>query len=207
MILENQIQLLEWRIPYPKSLKPQCIFLTAFKEYVGSNSGHGSVRRWLYLSYLLIDIFLGWFPFLFYSPTWVGEIYLRYSSPQSAPNSGDTLGEMGRIGSLSLVVFSVVQFTGSILLPWVVRSPADEKPGFTPRPPTSIAPIITPLIETLNKIKPDLITAWMFSHLIFAAAMLLAPLVQSLHFATILVAICGVYVHTFPFHHRSSFRS
>ncbi|MCJ1354642.1 MAG: hypothetical protein MMC33_004631 [Icmadophila ericetorum] len=135
---------------------------------------------------------IGWFPFLFYSPTWVGEIYLRYSSPQSAPNSGDTLGEMGRIGSLSLVVFSVVQFTGSILLPWVVRSPADEKPGFTPRPPTSIAPIITPLIETLNKIKPDLITAWMFSHLIFAAAMLLAPLVQSLHFATILVAICGV---------------
>ena len=134
---------------------------------------------------------LGWFPFLFYGPTWVGETYMRYSAPEHVKYSTDTLGEIGRIGSLSLVVFSIITFAGSVLLPLLVDSPEDEKSGFTPRPPPSIAP----LIKTLNQYRPDLLTAWMLSHLIFAGAMFLAPFVQSLHFATILVSICGMYVH------------
>ncbi|MCJ1232899.1 hypothetical protein MMC14_000853 [Varicellaria rhodocarpa] len=131
---------------------------------------------------------IGWFPFLFYGPTWVGETYMRYSAPEHVKQSTDTLGEIGRIGSLSLVVFSIVTFAGSVLLPLLVESPEDEKAGFTPRPPPSVAP----LIKILNKYRPDLLTAWMLSHLIFASAMFLAPFVQSLHFATILVSVCGI---------------
>ncbi|MCJ1252649.1 hypothetical protein MMC24_000455 [Lignoscripta atroalba] len=131
---------------------------------------------------------IGWFPFLFYSTTWVGEIFMRYSSRQPAQQSSDRLGDMGRVGSLSLVVFSIITFAGSVLLPWVVRSPEEEKLDFTPRPPPSIAQ----LVMTMNKYKPDLLTAWMLSHLIFAGAMSLAPFVRSLRFATILVSICGI---------------
>ena len=138
---------------------------------------------------------LGWFPFLFYSTTWVGEIFMRYSSRQPAQQSSDRLGDMGRVGSLSLVVFSIITFAGSVLLPWVVRSPEEEKLDFTPRPPPSIAQ----LVMTMNKYKPDLLTAWMLSHLIFAGAMSLAPFVRSLRFATILVSICGMYVSQAPF--------
>ena len=130
----------------------------------------------------------GWFPFLFYSTTWVGETYFRYSAPHSAKESSDTLGDIGRVGSLSLVVFSIITFAGSVALPWIVKSPEDEKRGFTPRPPPSIAPLVT----TLQKFKPDLLTAWMYGHLIFAGAMSLAPFVRSLRFATILVSICGM---------------
>ncbi|MCJ1300362.1 hypothetical protein MMC08_003159, partial [Hypocenomyce scalaris] len=43
-----------------------------------------------------------WFPFLFYSTTWVGETYFRYDAPKTAQESPDTLGDIGRIGSLSL---------------------------------------------------------------------------------------------------------
>ena len=136
------------------------------------------------------DYLSGWFPFLFYSTTWVGEIWMRYSGPLAAQNSTDTLGDIGRIGSLSLVVFSVITFAGSILLPWVVKSPEDEKPGFTPRPPPSIAL----LVRFVNQYKPDLLTAWMLGHLIFAGAMSLAPFVSSVRFATLLVSICGMYV-------------
>jgi solute carrier family 45 protein 1/2/4 len=54
---------------------------------------------------------IGWFPFLFYSSTWVGETYFRYDAPHDPKDSGDALGDVGRIGSMALVVFSSVTFT------------------------------------------------------------------------------------------------
>lgn len=91
-------------------------------------------------------------------------------------------------------MFSIITFTGSVLLPWIVQSPEHEKRSsarnFTPRPPPGLAP----LASTIEKYKPDLLTAWMYSHLIFAAAMSLTPFVRSIRMATILVSICGLYV-------------
>lgn len=131
---------------------------------------------------------IGWFPFMFYSTTWVGEIYLRYNAPVDARESKDMLGQIGRVGSTSLVVFSVVTFLGSVILPWLVRSPEDEKVEFTPRPPTSLAPIL----EQIEKYKPSLLNAWMVSHVIFACSMVMAPFVTSLRSATVIVALCGI---------------
>ncbi|KZF25981.1 MFS general substrate transporter [Xylona heveae TC161] len=131
---------------------------------------------------------IGWFPFLFYSTTWVGEIYFRYNMPEGVKGSSDVLGDVGRIGSLSLVVFSVISLASSIVLPWIVKSPDNERPSFTPRPPASIAPIVT----TASRFKPDLLDTWTFSHLLFAGSMILAPFVTSLGFATVLVSICGI---------------
>ena len=133
---------------------------------------------------------IGWFPFLFYGPTWVGETYFRYSAPADIRESTDKLGDIGRIGSLSLVIFSIITFISSVALPWVVKSPEERKQPFTPRPPVAIAKVIT----TVYKYKPDLVTAWIASHLIFAAAMCLTPFVRSLSFATALMSICGMYV-------------
>ncbi|KAI5212517.1 sucrose transport protein [Aureobasidium subglaciale] len=131
---------------------------------------------------------IGWFPFLFYSTTWVGEIYLRYDASPEVKESKDPLSDIGRVGSMSLIVFSIVTFIGSITLPWMVKSPEDEKPEFTPRPPASIAPIVKTVVER----KPSLLTAWTVSHLIFAGSMVFAPFVTSLRFATVLVAVCGI---------------
>ncbi|KAI9795812.1 MAG: hypothetical protein M1835_005134 [Candelina submexicana] len=131
---------------------------------------------------------IGWFPFLFYSTTWVGETYFRYNAPEQVRESKDSLGDIGRVGSFSLVIFSVITFIGSVLLPLVVRSPEDEKVGFTPRPPTSLVTVLT----QVERYKPDLLTAWTLSHFIFAGSMMLAPFVASLKLATILVSICGL---------------
>lgn len=131
----------------------------------------------------------GWFPFLFYSSTYVGEIYLRYDAPHRVSESTDTLGDIGRVGSMALIVFSIVTFIGSITLPWLVKAPEDdEKPGFTPRPPQSIAPII----RQVSGRKPSLLTAWTYSHLVFAGSMIFAPFVASLRSATVLIALCGM---------------
>lgn len=137
----------------------------------------------------LTETVAGWFPFCFYSTTWVGETYFRYSPHASITSSTDPLGDIGRVGSLSLVVFSVITFLGSVVLPLAVRSPENEKQrNFTPRPPAVVASVV----EAFTKYKPDLLTAWMIGHIIFAAAMIFAPLVRSLQMATILVSICGI---------------
>jgi len=131
---------------------------------------------------------IGWFPFLFYSSTWVGETYFRYDAPVDVQQSEDALGDVGRIGSMALVAFSMVTFAGAFLMPFFVRSPEEDK--FTPRPPSSLAKIL----EVVSKNKPDLLTAWFAGHFMFSGAMILAPFASSFRFATILVAFCGVYV-------------
>lgn len=115
-------------------------------------------------------------------------VYFRYHPEAKASESKDTLGDIGRVGSLSLVVFSIITFASSVLLPFVVQSPTKDRRRFTPRGP----PKLTPLLEIIDRYKPDLLTAWQWSHLIFAGAMCLAPFVRSLQMAAIIVSICGV---------------
>lgn len=131
---------------------------------------------------------IGWFPFLFYSSTWVGETYFRYDAPPDARTSGDALGEIGRVGSAALTVYSVVTFLGAWLLPLLVRGPDDE--GFTRRPPESIRPLVERLGRRFGR--PDLVSVWLTSNLVFSAAMFLAPWATSFRLATCLVALCGV---------------
>ncbi|KAK3695283.1 major facilitator superfamily domain-containing protein [Podospora appendiculata] len=128
---------------------------------------------------------IGWFPFLIYSSTWVGETYFRFDVPADAKTT-DALGDIGRIGSTALTVYSTVTFISAWVLPPLIRAPEDD--SFTHRPPASIAR----WVEQLNKIKPDLLTAWFASHILFAFAMALTPFAQSFRFATALVALCGI---------------
>jgi solute carrier family 45 protein 1/2/4 len=135
------------------------------------------------------DNILGWFPFLFYSTTWVGEVYLRYDAPADVKASGDLTGKVGRVGSTALIAFSIITFVMSVLLPFFVKSPADEKvPGFTSRPPNKVAG----MLSDMEKYKPSLLTAWTIAHCLFASSMVFAPFVRSLRSATLIIAVCGV---------------
>lgn len=135
---------------------------------------------------------IGWFPFHFYGSTWVGETYFRYDAAAAAAAEGttlapsDALGDMSRIGSYTLTIYSFMTFAGAWILPLVVRAPEDEK--FTHRPPASIAH----LVEGFSRVKPDLLTVWQSGHLMFACAMFLAPFAKSFRFATALVVFCGI---------------
>ncbi|KAL7789447.1 major facilitator superfamily domain-containing protein [Trichoderma ceciliae] len=129
---------------------------------------------------------IGWFPFLFYSTTWVGETYFRYDVAAGAAKSEDALGDVGRIGSAALMMYSTVSFVGAFLLPMIVRSPADE--SYTHRPPRAMAGVL----ERLSGMKPDLLTAWIGGHLMFSAAMFMAPLAKSFVSATFLMCLCGI---------------
>jgi len=131
---------------------------------------------------------IGWFPVLFYGSTWVGEIYLRYEV-EADHSTDDALNEVGRHGSMSLIVFSIVATICSIVLPWFIQSPDDnDKPAYTARPPSSLKPVLS----TFRFQKPTLLTVWAIGCLLFSASMIWAPLVQSVWFATLLVALLGV---------------
>ncbi|KAI1208078.1 MFS general substrate transporter [Annulohypoxylon truncatum] len=129
---------------------------------------------------------IGWFPFLFYSTTWIGETYFRYDVVREAKDSGDALGEIGRVGSEAFIIYSVITFLGSWILPMVIKSPDDE--SYTQRPPEALRGVV----ENLNKYKPELLTAWMWGHATFAGAMMFAPFAKSFRFATFLVCLCGL---------------
>ena len=115
-------------------------------------------------------------------------MYLRYEAPADVRQDEDALGQVGRIGSTSLIAFSVMTFIMSVVLPWFVRSPEDEARGFARRPPTAMASVVT----RVEKYKPSLLTTWTLSHCVFAASMMLAPFVTSLRSATMIVAACGM---------------
>ncbi|CAD6504304.1 BgTH12-06036 [Blumeria graminis f. sp. triticale] len=129
---------------------------------------------------------IGWFPFHFYSTTFVGEIYFRYDAPNEVKSSPDALGDIGRRGSLALVIFSLVNLIGALLMPHFVKSLDQE--SFTHRPPAAIAGIL----EKFNKNKPDLLTAWTCGHILFTCTMVFAPFAHSFRTATFLVGICGL---------------
>jgi solute carrier family 45 protein 1/2/4 len=147
---------------------------------------------------------IGWFPFLFYGSTWVGETYYRYEHPTSSTTSSDpkdashdALDNAGRLGSLALVIFSVITFASSVLLPYVIMSPTSSlsEPGggkYTPRPLPSLSKAIQSLLLRTGELQPDLVTTWIVSNLVFAGIMAWAPFVRSRAFATILVALAGV---------------
>ncbi|OQE24129.1 hypothetical protein PENFLA_c010G06068 [Penicillium flavigenum] len=132
---------------------------------------------------------IGWFPFLFYSTTWVGETYFRYEVPKDdMAKATDMLGEVGRVGSLSLTVFSSITVLSSVLLPFCILQPDAKRTRFTARPPPKVAAVL----KAISAIRPDLQTAWLISHVMFAATMIFAPLAHSRAFATFLVAVCGI---------------
>lgn len=106
--------------------------------------------------------------------------------PKGSAQWNDILGEVGRVGSLSLVVFSAITFISSVLLPFCVQPPDSKRTR--PRFP----PAIAPLLKKITFIRPDLQTAWLISHYMFAATLIFAPFARSRAFATFLVAVCGI---------------
>ncbi|KAF2490551.1 hypothetical protein BU16DRAFT_157941 [Lophium mytilinum] len=163
---------------------------------------------------------IGWFPFLFYITTYIGEIYVEpffEENPNMTPAEVDATWEKAtRVGTFALLIFALTTFTSSVFLPFIIP------PTFKPPPPPSTTPL-TPTTPgslsasgyfTSKKPSPAHVSlfiricsaltsaiqipsltlrrAWLLSHLMFAACMWLTFLVHSTTAGTILVALIGV---------------
>ncbi|EXJ73097.1 uncharacterized protein A1O5_04246 [Cladophialophora psammophila CBS 110553] len=92
---------------------------------------------------------LGWFPFLFYITTYIGQLYV---DPHLKPGLSDDeveqfWGKATRVGTLALLTYAIVSFASNIILPFLVvptykHKTTDDAEDFA-RPITPTSPIGT----------------------------------------------------------------
>ncbi|KAK7206882.1 hypothetical protein BZA70DRAFT_266281 [Myxozyma melibiosi] len=131
----------------------------------------------------------GWFTFLFYSSTWVGEIYVRYDAGDLS-DSRDLVGDIGRVGSLALTIYSIVTVVCSLILPLFVVPPNSNRHTLK----STYEGLPEPLAEFMHFIspyRPTLVTAWICGHLVYALAMFASIFVRSVKAATFIIGLCG----------------
>ncbi|EUC31994.1 hypothetical protein COCVIDRAFT_18428 [Bipolaris victoriae FI3] len=91
---------------------------------------------------------IGWFPFLFYITTYVGEIYADpffEEDPHLPDRQIDGILEDGtRIGTRALLIFAITTFIASVILPFVIpptfQAPEPERPVTPATPMTPSTP-------------------------------------------------------------------
>ncbi|KAF1346855.1 hypothetical protein BDV97DRAFT_227947 [Delphinella strobiligena] len=86
---------------------------------------------------------IGWFPFLFYITTYIGEIYVEpyfEANPHMTPEEIDRTWERGtRVGTFALLIFAITNFAATVILPLLI-APTFEPPPPQPRTPLQSAP-------------------------------------------------------------------
>ncbi|CAI2162869.1 6527_t:CDS:2 [Funneliformis geosporum] len=128
---------------------------------------------------------IGWFPFLFYATTWVSEVHSRSTSDSPEKSSDDSVGDSTRVGSFSLLLYSLVSLLASFILPFLV-SPAGAN-ATTARTKLSWKQLFQLPFAFLTVPK-----LWTISHFIFAFSMLITWFVTSDFQASIVISLCGI---------------
>lgn len=96
---------------------------------------------------------IGWFPFLFYTTTYIAEIYVEpyyEENPNMSPEEVQQTWEHGtRIGTRALFIFALTNFASTVILPFLVASSyrAPDPDPRTPMTPGAITPA-TPITPT-----------------------------------------------------------
>lgn len=145
---------------------------------------------------------VGFFPMLFYTSSYIGEIYVQpflEENPNMTPEEIDELYEKAtRVGTFALLIFSITSLLTNVFLPFFIAptydsQPIGEAPGEGP---------VTPLRNhgqekkswTDRLVIPGLTLrrAWLLSQLLFMGSMLCAVLVRTVPAATVLVGLVGI---------------
>ena len=139
--------------------------------------------------------YLGWFPFIIYNTTWIGETYFRYEFVEARDGANDehVLGKVQRLGSTALVAHAVFTLVASWILPLLVQR-KDSTPESHLRKTSRIGFLASAgdYLSMFTKIRPRLVTVWMLSELLFCFIFIWTPFVRSLAFASALVALAGI---------------
>ncbi|KAL6868373.1 major facilitator superfamily domain-containing protein [Trichoderma novae-zelandiae] len=139
--------------------------------------------------------FFGWvgfFPLLFYTSSYIGEIYVQpflEKNPHMTPAELDKLYEQAtRMGSFALLVNSIVSLLVNVFLPFFVAPTYDSHPGLDssePGPKTSFMDHLRIPGFTLRR-------AWFGSLILFAIVMVCTLFVRSVGGATALIGVAGI---------------
>jgi len=140
---------------------------------------------------------IGFFPMLFYSSSYIGDIYVQpylEDNPNMSPAEIDILYERAtRVGTFALLIYAITSLATNVLLPFAIAPTYDTQSSSTSI--ISQKSYTTRTTRFLNKLVIPWLTlrrAWLISHLIFALSMFSTLIVRSIAAATTLIGIVGI---------------
>ncbi|OCH90826.1 MFS general substrate transporter [Obba rivulosa] len=139
----------------------------------------------------LIQFFawVGWFPVLFYTTAFIGELHKRSSPVPSTDAEQEFLdAEATRLGSRALFYSSILSLTANIILPFFVRE-AKSSRVLEERLAAGRGQLWWQRLY--EKLKVDLATLWAVSHLVFAVCMTATFFYSGVFGATIFTTLTG----------------
>ena len=140
---------------------------------------------------------IGFFPQLFYSSSYVGDIYVQ-SFLEENPNMSDTeidhlYEKATRIGTFALLMYAIVSLATNLFLPFFIAPSYDAASGSKSiHSQKSYTTCLSRVLDSLVIPWLTLRRAWLCAHLIFAACMFSTLVVRSVWAATLLIAFVGI---------------
>ncbi|CAG9937862.1 unnamed protein product [Clonostachys rosea f. rosea IK726] len=148
--------------------------------------------------------FFGWvgfFPLLFYTSSYIGEIYVEpflEKNPNMTPEELDKLYEQAtRVGTFALLVNSIVSLMTNLFLPFFVAPTYGHQPLMSDAPSETENSLKTydddhSILDRLQIPGFTLRRAWFGSLVLFAFSMFCTVIVRSVEAATVLIGIVGI---------------
>ena len=149
---------------------------------------------------------VGFFPMLFYTSSYIGEIYAEpflEENPNMTPEELDKLYEKAtRVGTFALLIFAITSLATNVFLPFLILPTYDNQgAGGVAAPAPGEGPTSSLKDYTGEKkrwldylVIPGftLRRAWMYSQILFFGAMFCTPFVRTVPAATVLVGLTGI---------------
>lgn len=135
----------------------------------------------------------GWFLFLFYATTYIGQLYVNPVLDEHRHLSDDEIdkkwADATRIGTFALFINAIVSFAASIILPLLIP-PGKEVGGGTDSGsgPSWRIPMFSARIRTGLTLR----RLWLLSHILFAACMLSTFFISTTAAASVMTGIIGI---------------
>ncbi|KAJ8595741.1 MFS general substrate transporter [Rhizopogon salebrosus TDB-379] len=134
------------------------------------------------ICYIQFFAWLAWFPVLFYTTVYIGELHKQVSPPARDDSSAAALEEEAtRLGARALFYSALVSLTANIVMPLFIVQ-ANEIATLSSLQPKNM---------WLERVRVHLATLWAFSHLIFALCMAGTFVVSSVRSATFIMSVTG----------------
>ncbi|KAI2778983.1 hypothetical protein F4815DRAFT_221309 [Daldinia loculata] len=145
---------------------------------------------------------IGFFPMLFYTSSYIGEIYVEpflEENPHMSPEELDELYERAtRVGTFALLIFAVTSLATNVLLPFFIDPTYDNNPVVANAPGEAPALLGSSVSDNKSFLARLVIPgftlrrAWMLSEILFAGVMFCTVLVRTVEAATALIGLLGI---------------
>ncbi len=109
---------------------------------------------------------MGWFPVLFYTTAFIGD--LHKASSNLPPSDPDLDAEATRLGTRALFYSAILSFAGNIFLPFIVAESARSRRLLERKLAQARRSV---WLRFYDRLRISLATLWAVSHLIFAFSM------------------------------------